>query len=95
MCSHMKPKVNDKFKEWMKRNYDKHGEVNSNRGKLHEYLGMTFDFTEKWNVKIYMDEYVEMIISDLPMKISKSDTYLATDGNDIFEKGNSKSLGKK
>ena len=42
-----------------------------------------------------MDEYVEMIINDLPTKISKSDTALATDGNDIFEKGNSKSLGKK
>ena len=52
MSSHMSPKVNDKFKEWMNRNYVKHGEVKSSIGKVHEYLGMTFDFTEKAKVKI-------------------------------------------
>ena len=44
MFSHVNPKVNDKFKEWMNPNYGKHGEVKSNRVKMHEYLVMTFNF---------------------------------------------------
>ena len=47
MSIHVKPKVNYKFKEWMKRKYGKHGEVKANIRKVHEYLGMTFNFTEK------------------------------------------------
>ena len=43
----MNPKFNYKFKGCMNHNYGNHGKVNSNRGKVHEYLGMTFDFTEK------------------------------------------------
>ena len=45
MYSHVNPKVDDKFKEWMNRNYGNHGEVKANIGKVHEYLGLTFDFT--------------------------------------------------
>ena len=52
MSSHVNPKVNNSFKEYINCNYGKHGEVNSNRGKLHYYLGMTFDFTEKRKVKV-------------------------------------------
>ena len=44
MFSHVNPKVNDKFKEWMNPNYGKHVEVKSNRVKMHEYLVMTFNF---------------------------------------------------
>ena len=62
ITSHVNPKVNDNFKQWTNHNYGKHGEVNANRGKVHEYLGMTFDFTEKVKVKIKVDEYVEKII---------------------------------
>ena len=46
MSSHVIFKVDDKLKEWMNRYYCKHVEVNSNRGKLHYYLEMNFDFTE-------------------------------------------------
>ena len=42
---HVNPKINDKFKEYMKRSYGKHGEVKGNRGKVKKYLGMAFDFT--------------------------------------------------
>ena len=44
MLIHINPKVNDKFKEQINCNYVNHGEVKDNRGKLHEYLGITFDF---------------------------------------------------
>ena len=95
MSSHVKPKVNGKFKEWMGRNYGKHDELKANKGKVHQYLGMKFDFTEKGKVKIKMDNYVESMINDFPMKISKSDTALTPSVNNIFEHFKSKRLGKK
>ena len=58
MPSHVSSKVNDKFKKCMNRNYGRHVEVNSNRGKVHKYLGITFDFTEKSQVNIKMGDYV-------------------------------------
>ena len=52
MFINLNPKVNDKFKKWVNRNQGNHGKVKANRGKVHEYLGMTFDFTEKGQVKL-------------------------------------------
>ena len=93
--SNVNHKINDKFKEWMNLNYGNNGEVKVNRGKIHEYLGMTFYFTEKAVVNINMDDYVERIINELQIKISNSNTYLTPGGNNRFEKGNRESLGKK
>ena len=42
MSSHVKHKVDDRFKEWVSLNYLKHGEVNYNIVKVCEYLVMTF-----------------------------------------------------
>ena len=95
MCSHVNPRVYDKFKEWANHYYGKHGEVKANKGKLYKFLIITFYFTEKGEVKIKMYNYVERINNDLPMKISKSDTDSTPDRNNLFEKGNIKRMGKK
>ena len=95
MYINVNTKFNDKFKERMNCNYGKHDEVKANRGKVHEYLGMTFDFTEKANTKIKMDNYVESMINDLSMETSKMYTDLTPAGNNIAEKGNRKRMGKK
>ena len=42
-----------------------------------------------------MDDYVERMINEFSIKISKINTALTPDGNNIFEKGNIKRLGKK
>ena len=63
MSSHVNTKVNDKAKESTNRNYYKHVEVNTNRGKVNKYLGTTFYFTEKPKAKIKMDNNVEMMIN--------------------------------
>ena len=44
MSRHVNPKVDDKFKDLMNRNYENNGKVKSNRRKVHEYLGMNLDF---------------------------------------------------
>ena len=40
------------------------------RGKMHEYLGMTLDFTDKGKVKVDMVEYTKSIIDDFLEVIS-------------------------
>ena len=42
-----------------------------------------------------MDDYVEIMINEFPMKTSKSDTALTPADNLYFEKGNRKRLGRK
>ena len=93
MSGHVEPKVNNKFRQWMNRNYGKNGEVKFNRRRVRKYLGTTFDFTEKSDVKMKMDDYVEMNINNFPMKISNSDTALTPSGNNIQKKETPK--GKK
>ena len=94
MYNHVNPKVNDKLKEWMNCNDDKQGEANYNRRKVNEYVGMTLYFTEKAMVNINMDDYFERMINGFPMKTSNIETELTTAGNNLFEKGNSKRMGK-
>ena len=93
--SHGNPKVNYKFKELMNCNYGNHGEVGSNREKVHNYLGINFDSTEKSKVEIKIDECVEVIINYFPMEIISSNMDLTPAGDNLFEKGNRKSMGKK
>ena len=54
--SHVDPKVNDKFHNWLEMKYgdDEIGKVKSTRGKRHDYLGMTLDYTTPGKVKIDM-----------------------------------------
>ena len=71
LSSHVDPKVNDRFAEWLEKMYGKYKAVEPTRGKKHDYLGMVIDFTEKGKVIIDMVKYVESMIEDFPMKISK------------------------
>ena len=91
----MKPKVNDKFKEWMNHNYGKHGEVKSNRRRVHEYLGKTSNFIKRAKVKIKVDNYVGRTINEFPMKINNSDMFLSPSGNNIYKKATEKGWVKK
>ena len=95
MSSHMSSKVNDEFKNWMNKNYGSYCEVKESRGKIHDYLGMKFDFTEKGKVKIRMEEYVKNMIKDFPVELKDNDTAPTPAANNLFEKGKRKFLDKK
>jgi hypothetical protein len=58
--SHINPKVNDNFLDWLKTTYanDKIGEIKAVCGKKHDYLAMTLDFTTSGVLKIDMTSYV-------------------------------------
>mmetsp|Transcript_15002 Transcript_15002/g.21701 ORF Transcript_15002/g.21701 Transcript_15002/m.21701 type:complete len:147 (-) Transcript_15002:412-852(-) len=45
--------------------FGKETPITRNRGKIHDYLGMTLDFTSKGKVKVSMKDYIESIIEDL------------------------------
>jgi Reverse transcriptase (RNA-dependent DNA polymerase) len=66
--SHRDSKVLDRMILWLRQEYesifeDGSGEMKVSRGKVHKYLGMTLDFTERGIVKISMFEYVEEILA--------------------------------
>jgi hypothetical protein len=65
--SHVKPAVVTRMVNWLKRTYqqifdDKTRGMRMSRGKVHEYLGMTLDFTVSGEVKLTMILYVKDMI---------------------------------
>ena len=50
------------------------GNVKSVRGKVHEYLSMTLDYTKKREVKIDMQRYVKNIIDGFLINIENPDS---------------------
>jgi hypothetical protein len=73
MSSHVDPKVNDEFAVWLNKKYGKYGDVKVHRGKVHEYLGMTFDYTTPKVVSIGMTDYIKNMIEESSMNLEKKD----------------------
>ena len=84
MSSHVNKKVNDKFLVWLNKKYGKHGEVKATRGKMHDYLGLTFDFRTKGKVRIDMRKYMRKIIEDFKKKYVLNDKATSPAANDLF-----------
>ena len=72
--SHIDPKVNDNFHEWLEKTYgeDGIGKVKSTRGKKHEYLAMRFDFNRKGKVGLDMTDYIKQMVNEFPYAITKT-----------------------
>jgi hypothetical protein len=58
--SHIDPKVNGQFHKWLNDKYGQYGEVKATRGKVHDYLGMTFVYGEN-GVTVDMRDYIKPI----------------------------------
>ncbi len=69
--SHVDPKVNDTFLEWLKKKYadDNIGEVKATRGHKHDYLAMILDYSTPGVLKVDMTSYVKSMVEDFPEKI--------------------------
>jgi len=81
MSSVAKAIVNDTFLKWLNTKYGKHGEVKATRGKRHEYLGMTIDFSTKGKVMIDMCDYIRNMLADSSV-ILKPDEVAPTPATD-------------
>ena len=64
--SHVDPEVNRKFLTWLNKKYADDGiaEVKATFGKVHDYLGMTLDFTTDGVMKVDMRDYIDGMIRE-------------------------------
>ena len=90
--SHVNGKVNDEFAEWLEEKHGEHGRVKVHRGKVHDYLGMTFDCSEKGKVKIDMTSCVEDMLEEFPKKLQENETAMTPAADNLFAKGHGKKL---
>jgi hypothetical protein len=94
MSSHMDTSVNDEFLIWLNKMYGDYGEVKATRGKVHDYLGMTFDFSEPNKVKIDMIDYINNMVDDFPEDLLPTDTAPTPAADDLFIIDDSEPLPK-
>ena len=69
--SHADPEVVDSVIEMIDERFGKEDPITRNRGKVHDYLGMKIDFSEKGKVKIIMQDYIEAVLEDAPEELLK------------------------
>ena len=71
--SHVNSKVVDQFIMDMEGEFGKETPLNQSRGKiLHDYLGMTLDFTIPGEVTITMVDYIKGVLYDAPKEMRGS-----------------------
>lgn len=66
LMSHEDADVNSQLIEWFQNKYGRISPLTVHRGSVHEYLGMTLDFTICGAVRISMCDYVDGIIKQAP-----------------------------
>lgn len=64
--SHVDPKVLDEIISKLDKKYGQEGPLSVTRGRVHDYLGMTLDYSQSGTVKIRMDDYVKNLIANAP-----------------------------
>ena len=89
--SHVDPKVNDELLSWLNEKYGQHGDVTATRGKVHDYLGMTFEYGDG-EVKVNMIDYVRNMLKEFPLKFKNKDGTTNPVTTEMFKDDNSKKL---
>lgn len=64
--THCKPSIVTEIIAKLSSVFGKEAPLSINRGRVHEYLGMTLDFTKEKKLKIGMVEYIKTMLADLP-----------------------------
>jgi hypothetical protein len=64
--SHVSAKVNDLIIAKLEERYGQEGPLSVTRGKVHDYLGMTIDFSVPGKVIFKMDDYIERLLEECP-----------------------------
>jgi hypothetical protein len=63
--SHVDPEVVEGVLTLLNERYGKRKPLVATQGKVHEYLGMTLNFSKDGNVKIIMKDYIEDMLGEL------------------------------
>jgi len=64
--SHVDEKVLEDILRAINERFGKETPVSINRGRVHDYLGMTIDYSEDGKVKFKMDDFVEQLLEEGP-----------------------------
>ena len=67
-ASHEDKEVLDDFVEWMREKHEDSGitTMKPSTGKVHDYLGMTLDYSQDGKVVIHMKDYIENMLKEFP-----------------------------
>jgi hypothetical protein len=71
--SHISEDVNTDIVKRFNDKFGKEAPITITRGKVHDYLGMTLEYSEKGKVKIKMLDYVDNMLPDLPTDMDGED----------------------
>ncbi|CAJ1944873.1 unnamed protein product [Cylindrotheca closterium] len=94
LASHMEQQVLEDFFTWVNDRYGGLKEMTCTRGQVHTYLGMTLDFSKKGKMKICMDDYMDCMLSEFPVKFKDNEIQETPAGNNLLEKGKGAPLEK-
>ena len=64
--------------------YGEHQKVKVTRGKIHEFLGMLFDFRTKGKLKVDMTKYMKKMYEDFKKKYILKNAAVSPAENDLF-----------
>jgi hypothetical protein len=64
--SHADPEVVTEIIDMVEREFGKEAPLTKTRGKVHEYLGMTIDYSINGKVEFSMIDYVQGMLDKLP-----------------------------
>ena len=71
-ASHCDPEVLKEFVNQLPKEFGKEHQLSKNIGKLHDYLGITNDYSVKGKVVFTMFDYLEDIIVECPDDLKKA-----------------------
>lgn len=64
--AHEDPAVNTQLIRWLQQKYGKLTPLTVHRGAMHEYLGMTLDFSTRGTVVVTMPDSVTRLVNEAP-----------------------------
>ena len=90
--SHVDSKVVDSVLEQLNERYGRISPLTVTRGKVHDYVGMTLDFSQSGEVRFSMFDYLEEIIQNLPESLRGEAQTPASDHLFVVDEENAEKL---
>ena len=85
--SHLDKSVVDGLLRQLSDRFGKETPLAITRGDVHDYLGMTIDYSTKGKVKFYMYDYIEQILGEAELSISNGPS-ITPAGSNLFKVNN-------
>ena len=83
--SHINPKVNNEFLQWIKDMFGQLSEVKMTQGQLHDYFGMTLNYSVPGQVSIDMSHYVKKMVAEFPQENLKGESVASLWNENLFK----------